>query len=76
MSGVAEETLGKLGVRAAYFYVEVTTGRLNKIAQLFDAGSLVPRVGAVLPLADVRAAHEMLGGGPHKPGKIVLQVAS
>jgi len=73
---VPEETLGKLGVRAAYFYVEVTTGRLNKIAQLFDAGSLVPRVGAVLPLADVRTAHEMLGGGPHKPGKIVLQVAS
>jgi len=29
----------------------------------------------VLPLEDARAAHEMLDGAPHKPGKIVLTVA-
>jgi len=66
----------KLGVRAAFFYVEVTTGRLNKIAQLFDEGALLSRVGTVLPLAEARTAHEMLSGAPHKRGKIVLQVAS
>ena len=32
-------------------------------------------VGSILPLADVRAAHEMLAGTrPHRRGKIVLQV--
>jgi hypothetical protein len=31
-------------------------------------------VGEVLPLANVRLAHEMLAGKPHKPGKIVLAV--
>jgi hypothetical protein len=31
-------------------------------------------VGSILPLADVRAAHEMLAGtGPHERDKIVLQ---
>jgi hypothetical protein len=56
--------------------VEVTAERLNKITELFDEGSLVPHVGAVLPLAGARTAHEMLGGAPHKRGKIVLQVAA
>ena len=32
-------------------------------------------VGTVLPLAEVRTAHEMLAGAPHKRGKIVLRVA-
>jgi len=75
VSRVPGEAQQKFGVRTSFFFVEVTTGRLNKIAQLFDEGALVPRVGTVLPLADVRAAHEMLDGAPHKPGKIVLQVA-
>jgi NADPH:quinone reductase-like Zn-dependent oxidoreductase len=76
VSKVPEEARQKFGIRAAYFYVEVTTGRLNKIAKLFDEGTLVPHVGSVLPLADARTAHEMLGGAPHKPGKIVLEVAT
>lgn len=63
------------GVRAAYFYVDVTTARLNAIGELFDAGKLVAGVGTVLPLEDARVAHEMLGGVPHKGGKIVLSVA-
>jgi NADPH:quinone reductase-like Zn-dependent oxidoreductase len=76
VSKIAEKTQEQFGVRAAFFYVEVTTGRLNKITELFDEGSLVPHVGTVLPLADVRTAHEMLGGAPHKRGKIVLQVSA
>jgi hypothetical protein len=31
-------------------------------------------VGSRLPLDDVRTAHEMLAGAPHKRGKIVLEV--
>jgi NADPH:quinone reductase-like Zn-dependent oxidoreductase len=76
VSAVPETAQLKFGVRAVFFYVEVTTGRLNKISQLFDEGALAPRVGTVLPLADVRTAHELLRGAAHGRGKIVLQVAS
>src|ERR1700754_876370 len=37
------------GVTAAFFLVEVTTGRLRTIAQLIDRGELKTHVGAVLP---------------------------
>jgi NADPH:quinone reductase-like Zn-dependent oxidoreductase len=63
------------GVRSAFFYAEVTTARLNAISELFDKGELLSQVGTVLLLREVRAAHEMLAGAPHKRGKIVLQVS-
>ena len=66
----------RYGVRAAYFYVDVTTARLNKITELFDSGKLVTHVGTVLPLEDARIAHEMLAGRPHHRGKIVLNIDS
>jgi hypothetical protein len=40
-----------------------------------DRGRLIPQVGTVLPLENVRTAHEMLAGAPHKRGKIVLEMA-
>jgi NADPH:quinone reductase-like Zn-dependent oxidoreductase len=61
-------------VRTVFFYVEVTTERLNTISKLFDSAELQPTVGSVLPLKEVRTAHEMLAGAPHKKGKIVLRV--
>jgi NADPH:quinone reductase-like Zn-dependent oxidoreductase len=64
------------GVRAVFFLVEVTTARLDTITDLFDRGKLTARVGTVLPLEQARTAHEMLGGAPHKRGKIVLSVAA
>ena len=76
VSPVSEEAQKRYGIRAEYFYVEVTTARLNKITQLFDSGKLVTDVGTVLPLEQARVAHEMLGGAPHKRGKIVLSVAA
>ena len=63
------------GVRTVFFLVDVTTGRLQALTELFNTRRLRPRVGEVLPLFDVRTAHEMLAGAPHKPGKIVLHVA-
>ena len=56
--------------------MDVTTARLNKISELFDTGKLVPHVGTVLPLEEASIAHEMLGGAPHKHGKIVLSIAA
>jgi NADPH:quinone reductase-like Zn-dependent oxidoreductase len=64
------------GVKASFFLVNVTTERLQVIAQMMEAGSLVPSVGTVLPLSEARIAHEMLDGIRRKSrGKIVLRVA-
>jgi NADPH:quinone reductase-like Zn-dependent oxidoreductase len=76
VSPVPEATQTRYGVRAAYFYVDVMTARLNTITELFDSAKLVTDVGTVLPLEDARLAHEMLGGAPHKRGKIVLSIAA
>jgi NADPH:quinone reductase-like Zn-dependent oxidoreductase len=73
---VPETTQKYYDVRAAYFYVNVTTARLNKITELFDSGKLVADVGTVLPLEKARIAHEMLAGAPHSRGKIVLSIAA
>jgi NADPH:quinone reductase-like Zn-dependent oxidoreductase len=75
VSPVPEPTQIRYGIRAAYFYVDVTTARLNKITELFDNGKLATDVGTVLPLEEARTAHQMLGGTPHNRGKIVLSVA-
>jgi NADPH:quinone reductase-like Zn-dependent oxidoreductase len=65
------------GVEAAFFLVDVTSQCLAKIAGLVDGGELKTRVGAVLPLADARGAHEMLEGlRPQPKGKIVLTVGA
>ena len=74
VSAVPEATQKQYGIRAAYFYAEVTTARLNKITELIDGGKLSTDVGTVLPLEQAQAAHEMLAGAPHKRGKIVLNV--
>lgn len=76
VSPISEETAKRYGVKAIFFYVEVTTSRLQHITELFDSGKLVPSVGTVLPLSEARAAHDMLAGAPHDRGKIVLKIAS
>ena len=63
VSPVPEEVAqDRYAVRTAYFYVDVTTERLNTIAELSDSGKLVADVGTVLPLEKARMAHEMLDG--------------
>ena len=76
VSPVPEAAQKRFGIRAAYFYVDITTARLNKITERFDSGRLVGQVGTVLPLEKARIAHEMLGGAPHQRGKIVLTIAA
>ena len=61
-------------IRSVFFYVDVTTARLNTISELFEAEKLATQVGTVLPLEQARVAHEMLAGAPHARGKIVLRV--
>lgn len=70
-----EAYLRSRGVRAAYFIVDVTRDRLDRISAMVLRGTLNLLVGEVLDLADAKIAHRMLDGAPHKPGKIVLKVA-
>jgi NADPH:quinone reductase-like Zn-dependent oxidoreductase len=76
VSAVLEGAQKQYGVRAAFFYAEVTTARLAKITELIDGGKLSTDVGTVLPLEQARVAHEMLAGAPHKRGKIVLSIST
>ena len=63
------------GVRAMFFLVAVNTADLIRIAALVDENRLIPNVGSILPLAEARAAHEMLEGTRPRPrGKIVLRI--
>ncbi|AYG63810.1 NADP-dependent oxidoreductase (plasmid) [Rhizobium jaguaris] len=65
------------GVEAAFFLVNVTTATLTEIAAIIGAGQLVTNVGAVLPFADAKLAHEMLEGmRPNPGGKIVLKIGA
>lgn len=64
------------GVRSVFFYAEVTTTRLNILTKLFEEEKLSARLGSILPLQDARTAHYKLAGAPHKPGKIVLEMAA
>jgi NADPH:quinone reductase-like Zn-dependent oxidoreductase len=65
------------GVQASFLLVGVTTAHLERIAKLIAAGRVRTRIGAVLPLAEARAAHEMLEGTRPRPsGKIVLRVGA
>jgi NADPH:quinone reductase-like Zn-dependent oxidoreductase len=74
VSPIPDEQPRPVGVRSVFFLVDVTTPRLKELAKLFDEGKLSCEVGTVLPLAEVRTAHEMLAGRPHNRGKIVLRM--
>lgn len=74
VSVVSESPLpSSSNLRTVFFYVDVTTDRLDPISKLFESEKLLPQVGTVLPISQVRTAHEMLAGKPHRRGKIVLQ---
>ena len=62
------------GVRATFFIVDVRTRDLELVAALLERKQLVADVGIVLPLAQARAAHEMLAQSSREHrGKIVLE---
>ena len=62
-----------LGVMAKFFIVDVTQERLEVVASHLDGLQVL--VGEALELNEFRLAHEMLEGRPHRPGKIVLNLA-
>jgi NADPH:quinone reductase-like Zn-dependent oxidoreductase len=72
----AEESAAAHGVRQAMVFTWPPIGQtLTEVAGLVDSGKIKPHVSSVLPLEEIRKAHEMIEG-KHTRGKIVLQVAA
>jgi NADPH:quinone reductase-like Zn-dependent oxidoreductase len=59
-------------IRSVFFVRDPNGAQLREIAQLVDAGTLRPQVGAVYPLAQAREAFTAKSGGGI-PGRVVLQ---
>jgi NADPH:quinone reductase-like Zn-dependent oxidoreductase len=69
-----QSTANRLGIKAAFMLVDVTSAALKSITELLDAKELRTNVGTVLGLAELRRAHEMLDGLRLRTrGKIVLE---
>ncbi len=71
---IPEGAAAEHGVRAALLAAQPNGKELASIAQLVDKGHIRPQVTTVLPLEEVKQAHEMSESG-HMKGKIVLRVA-
>src|ERR1700730_1466577 len=69
----SEEKAKELGVRAAFVAGHPSGAQLAEIAKIIDSGKLAPVIDRILPLSEVRRAHELSQSG-HVRGKIVLRV--
>jgi NADPH:quinone reductase-like Zn-dependent oxidoreductase len=67
------EKAKELGVRAAFVASHPNGAQLAEIAKIIDSGKLAPVIDRILPLSEVRRAHELSKSG-HTRGKIVLRV--
>jgi NADPH:quinone reductase-like Zn-dependent oxidoreductase len=67
------EKAKELGVRAAFVASHPNGAQLTAIAEVIDSGNLKAVVNRILPLTEVRRAHELSQTG-HTHGKIVLRV--
>jgi NADPH:quinone reductase-like Zn-dependent oxidoreductase len=69
----SEEKAKELRVRATFVASHPNGEQLAEIAKIIDSGKLVPVIDRILPLSEVRRAHELSQAG-HTHGKIVLRV--
>jgi NADPH:quinone reductase-like Zn-dependent oxidoreductase len=64
-----------LGVRATFVAGHPSGAQLAEIAKIIDSGQLAPVIDRILPLSEVRRAHELSKSG-HTRGKIVLRISN
>src|ERR1700719_4693607 len=69
----SDEKAKELGGRAAFVASHPNGEQLAEIAKIIDSGKLAPVIDRILPLSEVRRAHELSQTG-HTHGKIVLRV--
>ena len=70
-----EEAARERGVRAELLVMSPSSDQLARIAQLVAAGDVRVEIAEVVPLAQVRRAHELSESG-HTRGKIILAVGT
>jgi NADPH:quinone reductase-like Zn-dependent oxidoreductase len=71
----SEEEAQAHGVRQHFIFSVPPIGEvLTKVAAMADAGQVSPNVATILPLTEMRNAHELIETG-HTRGKIGVQVA-
>ena len=69
----SEEKAKEFGVEAAWVFCKPNAGQLAEINQLIEEGKLKTNIETVLPLAEVKKAHQLSQSGRTR-GKIVLQI--
>jgi NADPH:quinone reductase-like Zn-dependent oxidoreductase len=69
-----EEKAEELGVRATFVAGHPSGAQLAEIAKIIDSGKLTPIIDRILPLSEVRRAHQLSQSG-HTHGKIVLRIS-
>jgi NADPH:quinone reductase-like Zn-dependent oxidoreductase len=69
----AEEKAKEFGVQGSWLFCQPSAQQLAAINRLIEAGKLKTHVATVLPIADVKKAHQLSQSGRTR-GKIVLQV--
>ena len=68
----SEEKAKQFGVKGAMVMVTPKPDQLAEINRLVESGKLKVRVATVLPLAEVKKAHQLSASG-HVDGKIILR---
>ena len=68
----SEEKAKQFGVKGAMVMVTPKPDQLAEINRLVETGKLKVRVAKVLPLAEVKKAHQLSASG-HVDGKIILR---
>ena len=63
------------GVRAALLGARPSGEQLSEIAKIIDSGKLALIIDRILPLSEVRRAHELSQSG-HTHGKITMRVSN
>jgi NADPH:quinone reductase-like Zn-dependent oxidoreductase len=71
----SKEKAKELAVRAALLGAQPNGAQLAEIAKIIEAGELAPVIDRILPLSEVRRAHELSQSG-HTHGKTVLRVSN
>ena len=71
----SEETARELGVKSAWVYCKSNAQQLVEISGLIAAGKFKTYVETVLPIAEVKKAHQLSQSGRTR-GKIVLQIGT
>src|SRR4029077_10151099 len=71
----SEEKPKERGVRAALLGAQPNVAQLAEIAKIIDSGKLALIIDRILPLCEVRRAHELSKSG-HTHGKIVLRISN